>query len=198
MNKKYLLTISIIIITITSACGGSAEPTISAEAIAQTAVAEAWLAITQTQAAMPTPTIQPTSTPEPTLVLLPTLPPLPTLSGQTPVSVAPTTDPCNQVPPIEPQGKVVRVEIKNEAQGPANLGFGMNSPNDKNECVTYSFEIGVGKVAAQNVLIGCYWGYAWINGAEVSNARTGGTLLCLTDANQTYHVRITKETISLY
>jgi len=198
MNKKYLIILMIIITTITTACGGSSEPAMSAEAIAQTAQAEAWLAITQTQEALPTATIQPTSTPEPTITLLPTLPLLPTLSQETPVSVGPTEDPCNQVPPIEPQGTTTRVEIKNEAQGPANLAFGMNSPNDKKECVTYSFEIGVGRVEAQKVLTGCYWGYAWITGSEVSNARTGGELLCLTDPNLVYHVRITKETISLY
>lgn len=198
MYKKYLFFLSSIIIFGVSACGSTTEePTISAEAIAQTAAAEAWLAVTQTQAALPTATIQPTSTPEPTITPAPTLPPLPTLSQATPVSVA-TIDPCNQVPPIEPKGKLVKIEIRNDSQGSANLALGMNSPNDFDECVTYSFEIGKTRTIEQSVLTACYWGYAWINGAEVSTARTGGTLLCLTDASQTYRIKITKETIEFY
>ena len=54
--KKKLLTIISILIVITVAACGSPEPTMSAEEIANTAVADAWIAITQTQAALPTAT----------------------------------------------------------------------------------------------------------------------------------------------
>ncbi|MBE0681228.1 MAG: hypothetical protein IH589_04880, partial [Anaerolineales bacterium] len=55
MNKKYNYLISTLIILALAACG-SAEPTMSAEDLANTAVANAWISITQTQAALPTAT----------------------------------------------------------------------------------------------------------------------------------------------
>lgn len=72
----------------------------------------------------------------------------------------------------------------------------MNTPNDKGECYTYSYSLGMGDSASSQVVAGCYWGFAWITAKEPSNARTGDILLCLTDPNLTYHVIITKETIS--
>ena len=121
--------------------------------------------------------------PEPTLTPLPTLPPLSTLPPVT-LAAGSTADPCNQVAPAEPKGTLINVELKNESQGQANLAFGMNTPNDKGECVTYSFGLGKGNVIAAKVLAGCYWGYAWITGDEPSVARTGDLILCLTDTNR--------------
>lgn len=198
MKKKYLYIVSTLIIITLAACG-STEPTMSAEDLANTAVADAWIAITQTQAALPTATpVPPTFTPEPTATLAPTLLPLPTLAPATAaVAAAPTTDTCNQIPQLEPKGAVTNVEFTNASQGQVNLSFGMNAPNDKGECYTYSFGLGRGDVVPAKVLAGCYWGYAWITGDEPSVARTGGTILCLTDSNLTYHVTVTKETIVL-
>ncbi len=195
MKKKFLYIVSVVLITSLVACG-SAEPTMSAEDIANTAVADAWIAITQTQAALPTATlVPPTNTPEPTATLQPILPTLPPLIQAT--VAAPTTDTCNQVPVEKPQGNLTNVEFRNQSQGQANLSFGMSVPNDKGECFTYSFSLRMGDEVPAKVLAGCYWGYAWINADDPSNARTGDTILCLTDPNATYHVIITKETISL-
>lgn len=198
MKKKFLYLATTLIIITLSACG-SAEPDLSSDDIANTAIANAWIALTQTQAALPTATpVTPTSTPEPTATLAPTLPPLPTIATMAqPTIAAPTTDICNQVPPLEPKGKVTNVEFQNDSQGQVNLAFGMNTPNDKSECVTYSFGLGRGDVVSARVLVGCYWGYGWITGDEPSVARTGGSILCLTDPNLTYHVVVTKETIYL-
>ena len=195
MKKKFLTIFSILIIITLAACG-SAEPTMSAEDLANTAVADAWIAITQTQAALPTATpIPPTNTPEPTASLQPTLPPLPTLA---PATVAgPTVDACNQIPVAKPKGPVTTVEIRNESQGQVNLSFGMNTPNEFGECFTYSFSLGMGDTVTAQLLTGCYWGYAWITAAEPSNARTGDSLLCLPDSLPTYHVVISKERIEL-
>lgn len=90
---------------------------------------------------------------------------------------------------------MVNVEFKNESGGQVNLSFGMNSPNNKDECVTYSFGLGKGDMVAAKVLAACYWGYAWITGDEPSVARTGDLILCLTDTSLIYHVVITKERI---
>ncbi len=198
MKKKFLYLVTTLIIITLSACG-SAEPDLSSDDIANTAIANAWIALTQTQAALPTATpVTPTSTPEPTATLAPTLPPLPTIATIVqPTIAAPTTDICNQVPPLEPKGKVTNIEFQNDSQGQVNLAFGMNTPNDKSECVTYSFGLGRGDVVSAKVLVGCYWGYGWVTGDEPSVARTGGSILCLTDPSLTYHVVITKETIYL-
>lgn len=201
MKQKFLLTISILLAITISACGGATEaaPTMSADAIAQTAVAEAWLVITQTAAAMPSATlVPPTNTPEatatsmPTLALLPTLTPAPLGAISTPTS---STDPCNQIPVAEPKGTLVTVEIENISQGGANLAFGMNTPNDKAECFTYSFQIGSGKGISTKVLAGCYWGYAWITGSDTSVAKSGDKIMCMTDAALIYHVEITDESV---
>lgn len=197
MTKKFLSTISLLAIFILSACGAEATPTLSAEDTSNTAVAEAFAIVTLTQAALPTATpvpptvtLAPTNTPAPTLELLPTLPPAT-------IAVAATATPeCSQIPAIEPKGAVTTIEFKNESQGSANLAFGMNSPNDKGECYTYSFSLGRGDVVTAKVLTGCYWGYAWITGDEPSVARSNGALYCLTDTTLIYHLTISKETLS--
>ncbi|MCQ3935596.1 MAG: hypothetical protein DPW18_00980 [Chloroflexi bacterium] len=197
MKQKFLLAFSILTILSLSACGGAA-PTLTAEEIAYTAVAQAWLAITQTQAVAP-----PTSTPVPPTtaplftdtVPAPTLEALPILPTSTAVVVASPTAQCNQIPVAEPKGALVTVEFKNESPGSANLAFGMNSPNDKGECFTYSFSIGKGDVVTSKVAAGCYWGYAWITADEPSVARSGGNIYCLTDTTKVYHITILEETI---
>ena len=195
MKQRFLLVISSLIILTFSACG-SAEPTVNPQDQAATAMAEAWLVITQTQAALPTSTpIPPTNTPEPTFTFAPTIPIL--VTNPPAVTAIPTQDQCNQVPPIEPQGAQVNVDFTNQSDGQVNLSLGMNSPNDKKECVTYSFSLGNGRgIVEARILAGCYWGYAWITGSEPSVARTGGILLCMTDTSGTYHIVITKESIN--
>ncbi len=199
MKKKYLLALSILIIMIISACGPAPEPTLAAEDIASTAVANAWIAITQTQAAIPTSTATlvptPTYTPLPTFTLLPTLPPA-TLAVDNP-AVA-TQDPCNQPPPEKPKGATVKVKFVNKSEGVINLSFGMNSPNAQKECVTYSFTLDVFDEPVVTVLAGCYWGYAWITGKVPSVARTGSTIICVSDPSKTPPIWINKEAIWLH
>ncbi len=199
-QKIFILTLTFIFLTI-SACGGSAEPTLSPQDQASTAMAEAWLAITQTQAALPTSTpIPPTNTPEPTPTLLPTIAVLPTFTSTT-VAAVPTQDECNQVPPLEPQGALVKIEIKNESGGSVNLSLGMNAPNDKKECVTYSFTLGNNNnVTAATVLAGCYWGWGWVDapsGQEDSIARSGSQLICMNSQSVIYKILVTKERVEL-
>lgn len=197
MKQKLFTTISILIILSLSACG-SAEPTLSPQDQSNTAVAEAWLIITQTQAALPTSTpIPPTSTPQPTFTFVPTIPILATIAPAETVAAVPTQSECDQVPPVEPQGAQVNVDFTNISEGQVNLSLGMNSPNDKKECVTYSFSLGSGGgVVDARILAGCYWGWGWVTGSEPSVAKTGDILLCMTDTSGTYHIVITKESIN--
>lgn len=197
MKQKFLLAISILAIFALSACGGAeATPEISAEDLASTAVAEAWFVITQTAAAMPTNTpVPPTFTPQPTNTLAP-ISILPTLPPATVAVVATPTSACNQIPALEPKGALANVEFYNESGGSVNLAFGMNTPNDKAECYTYSFSLGNGDSFPTKVLAGCYWGYAWISsGADSSVARSGSKILCLTDTAIIYKVVITEERV---
>lgn len=195
MKQKFLILISILAILALSACGAEVAPGISAEDLAATSVAEAWLVITQTAAAMPTDTpIPPTFTPQPTDPPAPTLALLPTQPLPAAVVATPTPE-CNQIPQPEPLGNMVTVEFYNESGGNANLAFGMMSPNDKGECYTYSFTYGGGTSAPTKVLAGCYWGWAWITGSENSIARSGEKVMCMTDAGIIYKVVITKERV---
>lgn len=193
MKQKFLMTISILALLAMSACGGAeAAPELSPEDTAATAMAEAWIAITQTAAALPTQTpIPPTFTPQPTNTALPTLELLPTLPPA-PLVVPTATAECITIPVPEPKGALLNVEIYNESQGSANVAFGMNFANDKGECFTYSFPLGRNDVFTGKVLAGCYWGMAWITGDETSVARSGN-LMCLTDPAVTYKIKITKE-----
>ena len=196
MKQKFLLAISILAILVLTACGGAeATPEISSEDLASTAVAEAWLVITQTAAAMPTATpIPPTFTPQPTSTIAPTLALLPTQSAPAAV-VATATPECNQIPGPEPKGDLATVEFYNESKGNVNLAFGMMSPNDKGECYTYSFALGTDATSSNKVLAGCYWGYAWITGSNTSVARSGDVVMCLTDVAVIYKVKITAERV---
>ncbi len=198
MKKKYPPILSIvIIIIIISACGPAPTPTLTAEEISNTAVANAWISITQTQAAMPTATatstpLPPTQTPLPTFTFLPTLPPATVLVNDPAIA---TQDPCNQPPVEKPKGDLVKVKFVNKSEGVATLAFGMNTPNDEKECFTYSYTLGAFDETVVTVLAGCYWGYAWITGKKPSVAKTGSTILCVTDPNKTPPIWITKETI---
>lgn len=199
MKQKILITISILAMLALSACGGTeaATPEMSAEDIAATTVAQAWLVVTQTAAAMPSPTpVPPIFTPQPTATAAPTLGLLPTQPVAAPAGVVATATPeCNQIPAPEPKGNLVTVEFYNESKGSVNLAYGMMSPNDKGECYTYSFSLGVDSTSSNKVLAGCYWGYAWITGSETSVARSGDSVMCLTDSAVVYKVVITKERV---
>jgi hypothetical protein len=196
MKQKFLIVLSLLSILILSACGGAdATPELSPEDTAATAMAEAWIAITQTAAALPTNTpVPPTFTPQPTNTAMPTIELLPTLPPA-PVVVATATAECITIPVPEPKGALVNVEIYNESQGSATVAFGMNSANDKNECFSYSLSLGRNDVYTGKVLAGCYWGIAWITGEEQSVARSGD-LMCLSDPAFIHKIKITQETFT--
>ena len=204
MNKKQLTILSTLILFILSACGGAAEPTITAADVEGTAVANAWIALTQTQAALPTqtpspipsetPTIQPTMTAA--ALVLPTLAP-PTLAVVT-TPTNPADDPCNQPPPAEPKGLTVKVKFVNKSGGQAALSFGMNFPNKIGECGTYGYTLGPFDEPTVTVLAGCYWGYAWITGDKPSVAKTGDAILCVDDPNEVRAIWITSENIGFH
>jgi hypothetical protein len=196
MNRKYPTTLLILVMTVVSACGPAPEPTLSADDLANTAMANAWTMLTLTQAAIPTAT--PTFPATATFTPLPTFTSIPFATQPAVNVVVPTaTSECNQVPPLVPQGKLVNVEFKNESEGTLNLSFGMNSPNTKGECVTYGYGMGKFDETTTQVLAGCYWGYAWVTGDKETSTAQGTALMCMNDSQTMYHVVIGKETITL-
>jgi hypothetical protein len=199
MKKKYLTILSILIIIAVSACGPAPAPTLSVADIQGTAVADAWIAITLTQAAIPTATqtpIPPTITlaplPTATLLLIPTLAPVP--AATLPDTSA--SDPCNLPPPAEPKGKMVKIKFVNKADSNINLSFGMIKENDQKECGTYGYTIGRYEEPEVQVLAGCYWAYAWVINPP-SDARNL-EVLCVTDTSKVTSIWISNEVIAFH
>jgi hypothetical protein len=200
---KRIFAVSILIIITLSACGAAPAPTMNLADAQNTAVAAAWLAVTQTQAALPTVTLAPTSTSTPVpptetpasiVTLFPTVPPQ---EQSVPLAGAATVDPCNQIPTAKPKGLLVSVKFINKTEGDVNLSFGMATPNKIGECFTYSYTLGRYDAPVVKVLAGCYWGYGWVTGNKPSTTRTT-KWLCLTDPAQEPDVWIGVETINFH
>ena len=193
MNKKFPTILSLLIITILSACGPAPTPTLSVADLQAAAAAAAWIAVTQTQAAMPTATatpVPPTATI--TFTPLPTFTPPPTF---VPATATSAESACNQPPPVVSKGTLVPVKFVNSSGGRVNLSFGMNSPNTHGECVTYSYTLGEFDSPVVNVLAGCYWAYAWVEGSKPSTAQSL-ELLCLDDPNAEPDILVGAEVIA--
>ncbi len=197
MNQKFIFILAILIVAGLSACGNSSAPTMSADDVKASAVANAWAAVTLTQAAMPTSTsaptaIPPTHTPFPSVVPFPTIPPL----QSTVPAGNPTADPCNDVPPTKPKGATVQIELVNKSDGRVSpLSFGMVAPNSLGECGTYTFYLGNHETSTQTVLAGCYWGYGYIDTPSVAKT---AEYLCVTDAANVAAIWISNEVIGFH
>ena len=200
MYKKYLTILSIFIITIISACGPAPTPTLSVADLQGTAMADAWVSITQTQAAIPTATVTPiptaTFTPLPTvtplLLLIPTLAPI---SLATATSAGNSNNPCYNPPPVKPKGVMVQVKLVNNSKGLVDLNLGMENANTDGECATYFFRLGRFDEPVVSLLSACYWGFAYITD-PTSNSKTIAPL-CLNDTTKTVPVSIGAEVIGL-
>lgn len=199
MKIKFLALLFMATIAL-SACA-PAEPTLSPADVAGTAAAQAWLSVTQTAGAMPTPTFTetpapPTETLAPTATLFPTLAPLPTQPAEALPTATAGVDPCNDVPPAKPLGATGTVTFVNKSEGQVNLSFGLYKENDKKECGTYSFAISRYDQPTYTVLAGCYWAYGWVNGDKPSTT-SNIEAICITSGGNT-KVIISKEVVSPY
>jgi hypothetical protein len=193
MNKKYPIILTLITLTIISACGPAPTPTISPLDLQNTAIALAWTEVAMTQAALPTATASPIP-PTPTL----TLTPFPTPTFQPLVNAPSATssvDPCNLPIPIPVYGTKTKVKFVNESNGSVQLSFGMTQKNEIGECGTYSFTMGESESPTVEVLTGCYWAFAWVSGRKSSTARST-TNICV-DASAIRGVTITSEWIGI-
>lgn len=192
MNRKYLTILTLLTITVISACGPAAS-TVSTIDIQNTAIAVAWTDIVMTQAALPTATASPIS-PTPTLAFTP----FPTPTPQSLVIVPTETssvDTCNLPIAFPVKGARTKVKFVNESNGMVHLSFGMIQKNDMGECGTYDFYMGASESPTVEVLTGCYWAYATISGKKDSIAKSNN-YICV-DASAIRGVTITAEWIGI-
>jgi hypothetical protein len=143
MKHVFIITLITVAAIIMSSCNGApAEPTISAEDVQSTAVAAAFTAIAETQAAVPTetPSALPTDTPvTPTVTPIPTFGPseTPTASPGIESVVVPTftslpatssnanNDPCNQ-PLGSVSGYPTKIKLVNKTKGSLVVSLYLN------------------------------------------------------------------------
>jgi hypothetical protein len=107
------------------------------------------------------------------------------------------TNPCNEPPPVDAKGGKVKIKFVNRSNGAVTLSFGMTQENSLKECGTYSFSLGRYDEPVVEVLAGCYWAYAWVDGKVPSTAKNIDAL-CVTDPNKSYAIWINAEVISFH
>jgi hypothetical protein len=201
MKRKGSSVISILAITLLTACGLAPKPTLSVTDIQNTAFPIVMTQYAQTKAAMPTATpIPPTDTQAPTLevstlapVSLPTIPFGSSVPGQVFNPNASPTPDCSVPPPPKPKGTTVKINLVNKSGGPVSLYLGMFNPNDQGECVEYHFNLRDRETQLVTILSACYWGYGYQTSSKPS---TPGThYICLNDTTQTKGLTIGKDSI---
>ena len=198
MTRKILTVISILIITVLTACGAAPKPTLSVTDIQNTAFPMVMTQYAQTKAAIPTATSIP---PSPTTELA-TLAPVPTFAAQTPINVpvanpnaSPTPDCYTPAPPTAKLlGDKVQIKLVNKAGGPISpLSLGMYKPDDKGECFTFTFSLRDKEEQVVTILSGCYWGSGYQNGSKPSTPRVD--YICITDTEEIRGFTISKDTM---
>ncbi len=198
MKRKFLTTVSLLMVMALAACGPKSAPSLSGADIQNTAVARALTEIAMTPSAIPTNTlVPPTLAPAPTVA---TLAILPTVALPTPAiapitsNASPTPD-CYQPapPPKKLLGTTVQIKLVNKADGPVNLSMGMYEPNDQKECFTFSFSVSEKGSQVVTLLSGCYWAAGYQNGPKPSTPRVD--YICFTDTTQTRGLTINNNSI---
>ena len=204
MKSKIKYVVTILMITILSACGPAPTPTMSPADVQGTAVAAAWTVVALTQEAIPTATpIPPTETPSPTP--LPTFTPLPQPTVEFPTQSAfgapanppaggPTADPCNAPISKDAAGHKIKVDLYNKSSGTATLSLYL-SKTEFGECGIYSFVLDKGHHTV-DLLEGCYWAGAFITGPKHTSKAFGP--FCITDPSHKWTVTIKDEVIGFY
>jgi hypothetical protein len=195
MKRKILYVISILLITMLTACGAAAQPTLSVTDIQNTAFPLVMTQYAQTKAAMPTATPIPAT---PTTQLA-TLAPVATFALQTQV-VAPISNPnatatpdCYTPNPPKLLGTTIELNLVNRAGGPVNISMGMYKPNDQGECYTFAFSVRDKQSVPITLLTGCYWAHGYQNGTKPSTP--GNDYFCLTSDDDGRGLTIEKDTV---
>jgi len=165
MKRLSILSLTISIILLVSACGGQApaEPDISPEDIQATAVAAAFTIVAETQAAIPTNTpLPPTDTPVPTAPPTDTPIPSPTIDASAPTAtLVPTQtsgggDPCNKPLGGNVSGKETLIRLVNNTNGDLVISLYLNI-TPFGECGYRGYNLGPkGATNITDLPQGCY------------------------------------------
>lgn len=171
MKRLLLLSLSIFTAVSITACGAAqGTPTLSGEQVQSTAVAAAYTAVAQTQAAMPTATpLPPTETPTET----PTATPLSTDTPAAPPALEATftsvpqtnIDPCStRVLSWSPKGRETTIQIVNTVKAQVTVSLYLNETASWGECGYRSYVLGPrDNVVITDLVQGCYNLWAFNN-----------------------------------
>lgn len=167
MSKQIIILFTAMAVLL-SACGGQAEPTLSAADVEGTAVAAAWTMVAMTQQAIPTNTpIPPTETPSPTPLPTFTPEPLPTLEPVVPTAtaVSSSTDNCLGPLNLAEAGPTTRVRIENKSTGAIRLSLNLVE-SAFGQCGALVYEVSKNGITFAQLPRGTWFAYAWtITGA---------------------------------
>jgi len=186
MKWFSILTLTLMIMLILSACGANAAPppTISAVDLQGTVAAVAFTMIAETQAAIPTATPAPTetitNTPAPTTTPVP--PPFSdlTLTPATPGNSGGGDECENAVLPHVLEGKTVKLRINNSTKVAVNVSVYLNRTIPPQVCGYRAYTLEPGSALVINDLVeGCFTIWAWNPDPKDYFMVTNGAASCI-------------------
>jgi hypothetical protein len=193
--KPALFALAILL----AACAPQGTPTLSSADVAGTAVAEAWIRVTQTAAAIPTAT--PTEPPSPT-----PLPPPATFTPLAPPTLdiallpSPTStssgDECWKPLVVSSNAKMTRLRLQNETKGPVILTIYLHK-TPFGDCGYTGYNIGKGERVFIDYPQGCYDFSAFLNDPKNPGKSFGGGAGTCANNSDLWVVKIGKDIINL-
>jgi hypothetical protein len=178
MLRKLIPIFTAIAILLT-ACGGQAEPTMSAEEVQGTAVAAAWTMVAMTQEAIPTNTpIPPTETPEPTPIPTDTPEPLPTEEFIIPTATQASTTgggECTGPVNMGQAGPKSNVRFQNQTGGSVQLSLFLNK-NAHGQCGYITTTMSRNQSVTLSLPKGDYWVAALITQSDGKSRYVSGPM----------------------
>ena len=192
MKRFSILTQTLVITLILSACGGApqATPTVNLTDLESMAFAAASTLVAQTQAAAPTATPLPPTTTA-TLLPIPTVGPTLTPLPAGTVVFTPTldgssipTDPCvNQVLPASLPGLKIKMRIDNPTKGSIMVSVNLQPTVPQGICGYRGYTLTAGEsLVITDLVEGCYSIWAWNPDPKEYFMVTNGTS-CLNTSN---------------
>ncbi|HUE99251.1 MAG TPA: hypothetical protein VMN99_08340 [Anaerolineales bacterium] len=168
MKRLSILTVTVIVTLILSACGPQPVPTVNPVDVQNTAVAAAMTMVAQTQAAVPTAT-SPPPTETPTETPLPTDTPLslPTLDVTLTSTTAPAGnnsggDPCATRVLSPGRGRETVIRVVNTTRVAITVSMYLNETASHGECGYRGFTLSKNNdIVFHDLVQGCYNLWAW-------------------------------------
>ena len=182
--KQKVLTLSVLLALLISACAPKAGPTMDPVDVQHTAEAAAFTMVAQTQATIPSatplpPTEIPTQTPAitDTPIALPTQgSPVATIASGNAGNGAATVDPCsNRVLAANPKGKPTTIRIVNTTRATVNVSLYLNETAGAGECGYRGYTLAkLNDVVITDLVQGCYSLWAWSQDGQKVHVNAGG------------------------